>query len=278
MKEKNDTLFSMKNNINQANQQHWEAISDFWRELRDRDQLWRTCPGQPDLAFDGEALAWIRRYMGDLRGKQACVIGSGDNYVAFALAGMGASVTSTDISARQLEVARSRASQLGLPINFLQADAVRLDGLAPDQFDLVCSSNGFFVWIAEPTRVFEQVLRVLKPGGFYIFYDVHPFMRPWKEQLIPLGMENPYTATGPFEFFDEDQPNYQFHWRLCDLINPLLDSGLLLRQIAESYAHDARFWEGMAYTPGADATLLDWRSNPRAGLPVWLTVAAQKPA
>jgi len=91
-------------------------------------------------------------------------------------------------------------------------------------------------------------------------------------------MENPYTATGPFEFFDEDQPNYQFHWRLCDLINPLLDSGLLLRQIAESYAHDARFWEGMAYTPGADATLLDWRSNPRAGLPVWLTVAAQKPA
>ncbi len=56
----------------------------------------------------------IRRYTGDLRGKPALVIASGDNYAAFALAGMGARVTSTDISARQLEVARQRAELLGL--------------------------------------------------------------------------------------------------------------------------------------------------------------------
>ena len=45
----------------------------------------------------------------------------------------------------------------------------------------------------------------------------------------------------------------------------------------EDRARDARFWEDASYLPGADASLLDWRSNPRAGLPVWLTVAAQKP-
>jgi SAM-dependent methyltransferase len=263
--------------MNQANQRYWDAMAPDWQKLRDQDQLWQQCPQQPELAFDGESLAMIRQFVGDLQDKQACVVGSGDNYAAFALAGMGARVTSTDISARQLAVARERAGQLGLDITFVQGDATILEGIGEGVFDLVCSSNGFFVWIAEPGRVFQQVYRVLRPGGFYIFYDVHPFLRPWKDQITPLEMERPYTATGPFECEGYGLINYQFHWRISDLINPLLDSGLILRKLAESPAKEARFWEGISYTPGADPGLLDWRNNPRAGLPAWLTIAAQKP-
>jgi ubiquinone/menaquinone biosynthesis C-methylase UbiE len=208
--------------MNQANQRYWDAMAPDWQALRDQDQLWRKCPQQPELAFDGEALAMIRQFVGDLHGKRVCVVGSGDNYAAFALAGMDACVTSTDISTRQLAVARQRAEQLGLDIAFVQADATILGGIGESEFDLVCSSNGFFVWIAEPRHVFQQVYRVLRPGGFYIFYDVHPFMRPWKDQITPLEMENPYTATGPFEYKDYGQANYQFHWRISDLINPLV--------------------------------------------------------
>jgi len=263
--------------MNQANQRYWDAMAPDWQALRDQDQLWRQCPQHPELAFDGEALAMIGHFMGDLRGKRVCVIASGDNYAAFALAGIGARVTSTDISARQLAAARKRAELLGLEIDFTRADATALEGIGEGEFDLMYSSNGFFVWIAEPGRVFQQVHRVLRPGGFYIFYDVHPFQRPWKDQITPLEMENPYTATGPFEYEGYGQTNYQFHWRLCDLINPLLEAGLVLRCLAESPARNARFWEGISYTPGLDQSLLDWRNNPRAGLPVWLTVAAQKP-
>lgn len=263
--------------VHQANQHYWDAMSHHWQELRDQDQLWRHCPQQPELAFDGEALAMIRRFLGDLHGKRACVMGSGDNYAVFGLVGLGAAVTSTDISAQQLEVARKRADILGLAVEFVQADASLMDGIEDGVFDLVCSSNGFFVWISEPRLVFQQVYRILKPGGFYIFYDVHPFLRPWKDQLTPLEMEKPYTATGPFENVDYGCTSYEFHWQMHDLINPLLDSGLVLRQLAETQAKNARFWKGPAYTPEEDEQLLDWHHNPRAGLPAWLTVAAQKP-
>jgi len=263
--------------MNDANQRYWDALSPDWQLLREQDQLWRECPAQPELAFDGEALSMIRQYLGDLRGKRACVIGSGDNYAAFALAGMGAKVTSTDISARQLEVARQRADLLGLSIEFVRADACTMDGIPDGQFDLLCSSNGFFVWISQPALVFQQVFRLLKPGGFYIFYDIHPFLRPWKDQVSPLEMEKPYTDSGPYENQDCGMTSYEFHWRLSDLLNPLLDSGLVLRQMAESPAQSARFWEGHSYEPGKNDGLLDWRVNPRAGLPVWLSVAAQKP-
>ncbi len=264
--------------MHQANRRYWEAVSSDWRALRDRDGLWRRIPTQPHLAFEGGALETIRAFVGELEGKDICVIGSGDNYAAFALAGMGARVTSTDIAQGQLDVARDRAAQLGLEVDFVQADAADLDPLPNAAFDLICSTNGFFVWISELVRVFSAVERVLRPGGYYVFYDIHPFQRPWtvstgSGEVAPLLMEKPYWDVGPYV---EEDGAVEFNWTLADLLNPLVEAGLVLRRIVESPAKDPRFWEGDAYTPGKDTRLMDWRVNPRAGLPVWLTVCAEK--
>jgi len=80
----------------------------------------------------------ISEFVGDLHGKRVCVIGSGDNYAAFALAGLGATVTSTDISEQQLEVAAHRAHILGLDIHFIRCDAADLAPASAVGFDLVC--------------------------------------------------------------------------------------------------------------------------------------------
>ena len=88
-------------------------------------------------------------------------------------------------------------------------------------------------------------------------------------------MAKPYWDTGPYT---AEEGSFEYNWTLADLLNPLADAGLVLRQIAESPAKDPRFWEGHAYEPGLDPSLMDWRRNPRAGLPVWLTVCAQKPS
>lgn len=263
--------------IHKANQRYWDALASKWQSLRDEDQLWRRCHQQPALAFDGGALEAIHEFIGDLAGKQVCVIGSGDNYAAFALAGMGAIVTSTDISQGQLRVAERRAQELELDIQFVGTDAVDLASRGKAEFDLVCSTNGFFVWIAEPGRVFSAVYEVLKRGGYYILYDIHPFLRPWKDQIIPIEMEKPYFETGPFPSEEPSGPAYEFNWTLSDIVNPLLESGLVLRRIVETPAKDSRFWQGHSYLPGTDESLLDWWNNPRAGLPVWLTLVAQKP-
>ena len=176
----------------EANRQCWDRLSSYWKELRDRDNLWQRIPYEPELAFEGGALDVVQTFCGNLEGKDVCVIGSGDNYAAFALAGLGANVTSTDISQCQLDIAQERAQQLGLAMHFVRADAADLASLLDNTFDLVCSTNGFFVWISQPARVFDAVQRVLKPGGCYIFYDIHPFQRPWRDQVTPLEMRKSY--------------------------------------------------------------------------------------
>ena len=259
----------------ESNRRHWDAAAGWWAEKRERDGLWRRCPEEPELGFAGGAFELISSFIGDIKGKKVCVIGSGDNYAAFALAGMQAHVTSTDISDRQLETASERAKQLGLKIDFVQADAMDLEPLGDGKFDLVCSTNGFFVWIADLRAVYGEIFRILKPGGHYVFYDVHPFQRPWKDGDQSIEVEKTYWQTGPFS--DEKDGTFEFNWTLGDILNPLTDAGLVLRRVLERPAEDSSFWEGSSYTPGNDEGQLDWRENPLAALPVWLSAALQRP-
>ena len=262
------------NAYHEANRRHWDAAAAAWRELRERDGLWKRCASEPELAFEGDALQQIRRLYPVLSGRQACVIGSGDNYAAFALAGLGAQVTSVDISERQLEVAEGRARALGLDLEFVRADAADLAALRQGQYDLVVSTNGFFVWISDPAAVFRAVRAILKPGGVYVFYDVHPFQRPWADAVGTLVMEQPYADAGPY--VDADGA-HEYHWTLSSLLNATTGAGLLLHHVGESVPKRPRFWQDGSYELSSADGLLDWRQNPRAGLPAWLTVAAQKP-
>jgi hypothetical protein len=83
--------------------------------------------------------------------------------------------------------------------------------------------------------VFQEVSRILRSGGYYVFYDVHPFQRPWKEQVQPIEMAKPYWDVGPYES-DSGNEVYKFNWTLADILNPLSESGLVVRRVAESTA------------------------------------------
>ena len=184
------------NTMHQANRGYWNEAAEWWERLEEEGGLWKRCPYEPELAFDeGGSLGLVREAAGTMSGKDVCVVGSGDNHAAFAFAGMGANVTSVDISERRLAVASRRAGHLGLPITFVQADAADLGALANAEFDLVFSSNGFFVWIADLQLVLSEIFRILRPGGHYVFYDIHPFQRPWKDDVMPIEVEKPYWET-----------------------------------------------------------------------------------
>lgn len=259
----------------EANRRDWDRNAASWRRMRDRDGIWRRLLDEPELAFEGGAFEQIQRHLGDLEDRDTCVIGSGDNYATFALAGCGATVTSVDISQKQLDVAADRANELGLSVEFVRADAAGLRGVDDDAFELVASTNGFFVWIADLDALFGSVRRVLRRGGHYIFYDIHPFIRPFSGRGPAMEMVKPYWSTGPFR--DEESGTYEYNWTISDLANSLLRSGLTLVEVAETRPRSARFFQDHSYEDGGDEHLADWRRNPMAGIPSWLTVVARKP-
>ena len=164
--------------------------------MHDQRGAWRHCPTDPTLAFYENELPFLR----EAAGKKVAILGSGDNLAAFALAGMGASVCSVDISENQLQVAKERAEELGLDIEFLRADVTDLSALANEQFDLVYTGGHVAVWVGDLQKYYSEAARILKPGGQFIVNEYHPMRRLWKEDSKQLVLAYDYFNRGPYEF------------------------------------------------------------------------------
>ena len=114
------------NDIHIANRQHWEARASEWAKRPEVEKVWRRCAKEPGLALADRELHWL----GDVAGRRVAVLGSGDNLVVFALAGMGARVTSVDIAENQWTVSDYIGAVLaaGCEVLALEEFGTGLDG------------------------------------------------------------------------------------------------------------------------------------------------------
>ena len=164
-----------------------------WQAIVERNVDWRRCPADPAVALIREEL----ELLGDVAGRDVCVLGSGDNLAVFALAGMGARLTSVDISQAQLDTAASRAGEIGLDIAFLCADAVDLRELGDESFDLVYTGGHVAVWISDIRRYYAEACRILRRGGMLMVNEYHPFRRIWRASPDRLELACGYFERGP---------------------------------------------------------------------------------
>jgi SAM-dependent methyltransferase len=278
----------INNPIAEKNKASWNAGAARYSHAAHSEKRMRKLIDNPLCAFHQTTWEVIHNVVPDLRGKRICVPSSGDNQAVFAFALMGASVTSCDISENQLANAERTAKQNGLDksIEFIVADTMRLDGIRDGEYDFVYTSNGVHVWINDLLSMYRNILRIMKPGGAYVMFDIHPLQRPidYDENRLDgkLSIQKPYDHTGPFD----DGEEVCFHWRIMDIMNAMLSSGLTISRIEEMFAeidYDEPFWTGNAFgTDGPSLSraevdaLHDWRQNTTAALPNWLCIAARK--
>jgi SAM-dependent methyltransferase len=252
------------NKYHRANKKRWEAGAENWARGADSRGIWQRCPREPHLVLCEKEL----EYLGAVFGKRIAVLGSGDNQVVFALAGLGAVVTSVDISRKQLDVAAGRAQQLGLSVSFVQADVTDLSSLSDASFDVVYTGGHVAVWVADLDAYYSEAVRILKPGGLFMVNEYHPFRRIWRDSKKALRVEAPYLNRGPFEYdLSEDilrgkagsLKSYEFHWTIADYLNAVLRTGCRLLLVDEF---------------GED--VFDWEGAPMQGLPGNLLIVSQK--
>lgn len=254
----------MTNELHEANRRRWDAGSEQWARGADSRGLWRRCPSEPELVLSPKEL----QHLAHVGNKRVAVLGSGDNQVVFALAGLGATVTSVDISQNQLDVADRRAHELGLPVSFLRADVTDLSSIDSDAFDIVYTGGHVAVWVSDIDACYAEAARILRPNGLFMIAEYHPFRRVWKESREGLTIESSYFDRGPFEYDATEEilwpepgslKSYEFHWTISDYINAVLKSGCSLVEVDE-FGNDVADWEGA----------------PMHGLPEFLLIIARK--
>ena len=254
----------MLNKLHEANRKRWDAGAADWAKKADSRGLWRRCPEEPELVLSPNELKYLR----EISGKRAAVLGSGDNQVTFALAGLGAQVTSVDISDEQLAVGERRARELGLNVEFVRADVTDLSELASGHFDVVYTGGHVAVWVSDLDKYYAESARILKTGGLLLIAEYHPFRRIWKESKDRLVVEMPYFERGPFEYFMDDDilepkpgdlKSYEFHWTMSDFVNAVVKGGCNIVEMDEFGTYVG-----------------DWEGAPMDGLPEFFLIVARK--
>ncbi len=254
----------MKDRIHAANRKRWDAAARRWAECADSRGLWRRCPQEPGLVLCEKEL----QVLGDISDKRVCVLGSGDNQVVFALAGLGAAVTSVDISQNQLDFAEQRSHTLGLDVSFVRADVTDLSCFADASFDVVYTGGHVAVWVADLVTYYAQAARILRPNGLFVVNEYHPFRRIWRESPDAMVVESAYLERGPFEYDLNDDvlrpepgplKSYEFHWTVADYLNAILSAGCCLLFVDEYGEH-----------------VDDWEGAPMHGLPEFLLIIGRR--
>jgi hypothetical protein len=69
----------------EANKVFWDASTQWWKEKEDKRGLWMKAHEDPPLVLSSAEMPFLK----DIGDKDVCVLGSGDNEVAFALAARG---------------------------------------------------------------------------------------------------------------------------------------------------------------------------------------------
>lgn len=112
-----------------------------------------------------------------ISGKKLLDLACGTGELSVRLASAGFSVTGADLSTDMLSVAKAKADEWSLPIEFFQQDMTKLDDLG--EFDIIgifCDSLNYLNDEQAVLKTFEGVSRLLKKGGIFLF-DVHSLFK-----------------------------------------------------------------------------------------------------
>jgi len=129
------------------------------------------------IRFVDEYVAWRRLVAAilgdpghaDVRPRRILDVGTGTGALALIAAELGHDVTGVDVSAAMLEVARRKAMNAGLEVDWRQADAETL-AIGLHGFDVVMSRH--LLWtLPHPDRAVRAWRDAARPGGLVVVVD-----------------------------------------------------------------------------------------------------------
>ena len=266
-----------------------KTIKEYWNKTASNESDWEhykpDSPGRlkdtqeiaqdPERAFPLAMRPIIKKYMGDLRGKKILVPSSGDNKAAFAFHLLGAKVTSCDIAENQLINAKALADKYNWDIEFVCQDSMKLDKIKDCEYDLVYTSNGVHVWIDDLPGMYKNFHRILKPGGYNIFFETHPVIRPF-------GWDNKdFKAKKLYEDIEPHGDELTYDWRTQDFVNAISLAGFTIKEMQEFHSIEGDLDDYLPQETNPEREnygidMKDWKQNPWAALPQCLCLCSQK--
>jgi SAM-dependent methyltransferase len=174
--------------------------------------------------------------LGDVAGRRVLEVGCGSAPCSRWLATQGASAVGLDLSSGMLRHAVADGAGAGVDVPLVQASADQLP-FADRSFDLACSAFGGVPFVADSGAVIDEVARVLRPGGRWVFSVTHPMRWIFPDDPGPEGLivgQSYFDRTPYLEVDDAGRATYVEHHRtLGDYVRQINAAGMVLTDLIE---------------------------------------------
>jgi SAM-dependent methyltransferase len=223
----------------ELNRRGWDTISVSYqastRISTDDVHYGPLAPGEQELGL-----------LGDVAGKRIVEIGCGGGQNSIALTKWGATCVGVDPSLAQLDHARRLALDHGVDVPFVAGVTEDLGAFPDESFDIVLSSYAFD-YVTDLQRAYDEVWRVLKPEGLFVFCLSHPWFQAvgWHLAGDPDAPEVANYAAWPdveewdWAYEDGTTARMRDHRRtLSQIVNDLIEAGYVLERLVEQNIED----------------------------------------
>lgn len=190
-------------NVDQAELARFEASASRWWDPEGAfAPLHRLNPHRVD---------YVVERCGELEGKQVADIGCGGGLLSTALAQRGARVTGADLGETAIQIARLKALDLELDIDYQIIAAEDLAAAQPDSFDLVTCME-LLEHVPDPQSVVAACAKLAVPGGNLVFSTIN--RNPKSFLLAVVGAEYVlnWVPRGTHEYAKFIKPSELSRW------------------------------------------------------------------
>ncbi|HEU5486428.1 MAG TPA: class I SAM-dependent methyltransferase, partial [Microlunatus sp.] len=165
-----------------------------------------------------------------------------------------------------LRIARDLAARTDLPADFVQTDVLDAATALDRRYDLVFTTGGVMMWIADLARWADSCTRLLRPGGAFYLLDIHPLAMVLSatETGFTLGSsyfgdEHPNATSADASYAVRDiglvhQETREWIHPVGSVVSALADAGLVIDFLHE-HPGDAQSPTNLAETSGAEDSL-----------------------
>ncbi|MFK7769042.1 MAG: class I SAM-dependent methyltransferase [Mariniblastus sp.] len=217
---------------------HWHNRAAWDRLAKKQDRLAKPARdvdfADPLKSVDGPG--WLG---GNINGKRILCLAAGGGRQGPIYAAAGAIVTVVDISPAMLELDRIVAAERNIQLRTVEASMDDLSAISDGSFDIVIHPVST-CYVPDVVPVYQEVARVLSPGGIYISQHKQPTSLQTTMDARAGGYQitQPYYKTGPLP--PSEKPNlireegtleYVHRWE--QLLGAMCRAGLIIEDMTE---------------------------------------------
>ncbi|RMG22044.1 MAG: class I SAM-dependent methyltransferase [Methanobacteriota archaeon] len=227
---------------NQDSKKHWEETAENWIKVL-KTQGENGDEGDRNRQWIIDPCLW--EMIGIVKDKMVLDAGCGNGYLTRKLARKGAIAFGIDYSQKFIDYCLQREKEEPSGCKFFQGDLADLHMFEDHTFDLVVS-NIVMIDVKDYKNAFNEIHRVLKPTGKFIWSNTHPvfgrlgavdFRVPFdivrKEERMGKIIDRYFDGGAMLISWGNIKPIWQFERTLEDYSKGLKESGFAITEIRE---------------------------------------------